>query len=154
MAIDDLYERDFYLWTQAQAEALRAHARSPAARGSNAVDWEHVAGEIEDLGNSDYFAVRSFTTRIIEHLFKLAWSSAANPRTGWQAEVIRFRAELDGRLSKALRNRLEGDVERLHVLAARAVEREFAGYEPSTPCDLALRWSLPQILGEEDDPIA
>ena len=153
MAIDDLYERDFYEWTKAQAEALRAHARTKEARASNAIDWEHVAGEIEDLGNSDYFAVRSFTTRIIEHLFKLAWSQFENPRAGWQAEILRFRGELAGRLSKTLRKRLEGDVEALHVAAGKAVEREFRGREQETVCDMTWRWTLRQILGEENDPI-
>lgn len=39
--------QDFALWTRAQAAALRAQARS----GTNlAIDWEHVAEEIHDLG--------------------------------------------------------------------------------------------------------
>ena len=51
----DLYEDDFYAWTQAQAQALRA----PGMRASNVVDWERVAEEIEDLGKRDVLAVQS-----------------------------------------------------------------------------------------------
>jgi hypothetical protein len=44
-----LYEQDTAAWSRQQAEALRA-----AARGSSnqPLDWENLAEEIEDLGNS------------------------------------------------------------------------------------------------------
>ena len=46
---DSLYERDFFLWTQQQAEALRKAARE----GSNLpLDWENLAEETESLGRS------------------------------------------------------------------------------------------------------
>ncbi len=44
-----LYDEDFVAWAEHQAEALRAAARG----GSNqALDWENLAEEIEDLGKS------------------------------------------------------------------------------------------------------
>jgi len=39
------YETDFYGWTQAQAQALRA-------KDWAALDVDHLAEEIEDVGNS------------------------------------------------------------------------------------------------------
>ena len=42
----ELYERDYYTWTQEQARALRD-------RRTEAVDWTNVAEEIEDLGKSE-----------------------------------------------------------------------------------------------------
>jgi hypothetical protein len=39
----DLYERDYYTWTQEQARALREHR-------TEELDWANVAEEIEDLG--------------------------------------------------------------------------------------------------------
>jgi hypothetical protein len=44
---DDLYEEDFFAWTQAQARGLRRFARS---RPNVALDLEHIAEEIADLG--------------------------------------------------------------------------------------------------------
>jgi hypothetical protein len=44
---DDLYNQDFYLWTQAQAAALSA-----GAGASNALDYEHLAEEVEALGRA------------------------------------------------------------------------------------------------------
>ena len=40
-----LYDIDFYAWTQEQAAALREHFR-----GDNRLDVEHLAEEVEDLG--------------------------------------------------------------------------------------------------------
>jgi hypothetical protein len=42
----NLYDRDFFLWTQKQSAALRG------AKGSNLpLDWENLAEEIESLEN-------------------------------------------------------------------------------------------------------
>jgi hypothetical protein len=45
------YERDFYAWSQHQAEALRrlAHTRRDLP---NELDLEHVAEEVEDMGGA------------------------------------------------------------------------------------------------------
>jgi len=44
----ELYEHDFFLWTQEQAAGLRR------AKASNLpLDWENLAEEIESLGKSD-----------------------------------------------------------------------------------------------------
>ena len=66
---DDLYDQDFFLWTQAQAEALRAQGR-----GSNLLDYENLAEEIEALGRSDKREAATRVFRILEHLFKLTSS--------------------------------------------------------------------------------
>jgi len=42
-----LYDDDFYAWTQEQAELLRRGG------GASALDIEHIAEEIEDLGKSE-----------------------------------------------------------------------------------------------------
>lgn len=44
---DDLYDRDFFLWTREQAQALRARQA-----GANDLDWDRLAEEIEDVGRS------------------------------------------------------------------------------------------------------
>ena len=152
MAVDDLYERDFFLWTQAQAEALRAAGQG--RRGSNAVEWERVAEEVEDLGRSDLREARSYTALIIEHLYKLAWSQMTAPRGGWQAEIVRFRGTLEDVLTVSLRREVEADLEKLHLRALKAAEKAFEIDEPQAARDASMRWTFGQILGEENDPIA
>jgi hypothetical protein len=91
MAEADLYEDDFIAWTEQQAEALRQAARHPS---NLALDWEHLAEEIEDLGKSSRRALASHVSLIIEHLLKLQFSPAAEPRQGWMDTISHCRREI------------------------------------------------------------
>ena len=92
-----LYETDTVAWSEQQAAALRAAARG----GSNQpLDWEHLAEEIEDLGNSLRLAVESQISRIIQHQVKLAHSPAVDPRKDWRRTIRQARAEIDRILQK------------------------------------------------------
>src|SRR4051812_30253235 len=87
-----LYDEDFYLWSKSQAEALRSAARG----GTNqAIDWENVAEEIESLGRSDKRELGSQIRRIIEHLLKLQYSRATDPRMGWISSIEDARTEIE-----------------------------------------------------------
>src|SRR5215472_6440464 len=83
------YDDDFYAWTRHQAMVLRTMAAA-----DNRFDRENVAEEIEDLGRSERDAVRSQIRRIIEHLLKLAYSPAQQPRFDWMASIAEARATL------------------------------------------------------------
>ena len=69
-----LYNVDFYRWTQEQAALLR---QVPGERINLPIDWDHAAEEIEDIGSSDLRAVNSRMGLILEHLLKLQYSPAA-----------------------------------------------------------------------------
>lgn len=87
-----LYDRDFYTWTQQQAEALRR------LNDRGAVDVDHVAEEIEDLGREQRNAVEGYLTQILVHLLKLERSPAEEPRQGWIDEIETWRVDLAVRL--------------------------------------------------------
>ena len=90
----DLYEQDFFLWTEEQAAALRG------AKNSNLpLDWENLAEEIESLGKSDRRQVTSQIRRILRHLLKLEASAAMRPRAGWRSTIIDARSQIDEVLS-------------------------------------------------------
>ena len=108
------YEDDFYAWTQYQAELLRTLPVS-----DNRFDRKHVAEEIEDLGKSERDAVRSQIRRIIEHLLKLAYSPAQQPRFDWMHSISDARAALEDKLSPTLRRDVEAALERLYAQARR-----------------------------------
>ena len=145
----DLYETDFYAWTQAQAQALRA----PGVRVSNIVDWERVAEEIEDLGSERRHAIESWLQQIIIHLHKLETSRALDPRAGWREEIRHRRLEIDGRMTTTIRNGLADDLDTLHRKAARYAQRSLDDHERDMKVDSSRRWSLEQLLGERDDPL-
>ncbi len=102
----ELYDQDFYAWTQEQAQALRAHFRD-----DNRLDVEHLAEEIEDLGDSELQAVESYVEQIIAHLLKLDYSGQADPRAHWRAEVLNFRRSVDRKVSPTIRRKVEADLE-------------------------------------------
>jgi hypothetical protein len=52
---EKLYEEDFYVWTQCQADALRRLAET---RPNLDLDFPHLIEEVEDLGTSQRDAVR------------------------------------------------------------------------------------------------
>jgi hypothetical protein len=116
----NLYERDYYAWTQAQAAALR---RMAGGRIETALDLAHLAEEVEDLGRSERDAVRSQVRRIIEHLLKLEYSGALEPRDGWKDTVADARAVLDDKLSESLRRDLKTVRPRLYAQVLPKVGR-------------------------------
>jgi Domain of unknown function DUF29 len=101
-----LYKEDYYAWTKQQSAELR---RLAAARIESPLDLENLAEEVESLGQSDLNTVRSQTRRIIEHLLKLEYSPAADPRLQWRRSVNEAR-EVADHLTMALRRDLEPDV--------------------------------------------
>ena len=120
---DSLYERDFFLWTQEQAEALRRAAHE----GSNLpLDWENLAEEIESLGNSDKREILSLLEILVEHLLKLAASPADLPRRQWRKEVRAFRRKLNRILqdSPSLRARVPEFLQEAMPAALLDVEEE------------------------------
>jgi hypothetical protein len=88
----ELYDEDFLLWTQQQAKLLREAAER---RVNFPLDWENLAEEIESLGKSQRSELRSRLTTIIEHLLKLEYSSAREPRNGWIGIIERTRGEAE-----------------------------------------------------------
>ena len=137
--------QDFALWTRAQAAALRAQARS----GTNlAIDWEHVAEEIEDLGRSERRELASRIGTILEHLLKLIASPAELRRGDWEATVLRERAQVADLLaeSPSLRQEVPAIIARRLPLARRIVARELAAYGevPADPPEL----DEARVLGE------
>jgi Domain of unknown function DUF29 len=101
----ELYDQDFYAWTQEQAEALRTHFR-----GDNRLDVEHLAEEIADLGDSELQAVESYVEQIIAHLLKLDYSGQPDPRVHWRAEVLNFRRSVERKVSPTIRRKIEADL--------------------------------------------
>ena len=102
-----LYQTDYYAWTKDQAAKLRAMA---AARVNSTLDLENLAEEIESLGRSDWRAARSHVQRVIEHLLKLEFSPAREPRPDWLDSIDQARDELADLLTPVLRREVEDDL--------------------------------------------
>ena len=86
-----LYESDFYEWTQRQSAVLR---RMASERVNGELDLEHLAEEIESVGGSDRKEVQRRLTTILEHMIKIAYSPAYEPLNGWRGTVRASRRDL------------------------------------------------------------
>jgi hypothetical protein len=144
-----LYEQDYYAWTQAQAAELRAMAKRPI---DTSLDLEHLAEEAADLGHSERDAVRSQARRVIEHLLKLEYSPAAEPRDGSKDTVADARSVIDDKLSPSLRLDLETMLPRLYgqvLPKARRALRRFGETAPAGTLPSACPYALDDICRPE-----
>ena len=78
------YESDFYGWTQEQAAKLR---KLLTERTNLDLDFENIAEEIDSMGRSDRRQLVSRLDEIDNHLMKLAFSLAWEPRQQWRNSV-------------------------------------------------------------------
>lgn len=89
-APSDLYHADCYTWALQQAAALR--------RGDfEAVDWENVIEEIEDVGKSQKRAWESQCRRLVQHILELKHWQPEDPEVGrgWILSVQNARIEME-----------------------------------------------------------
>jgi hypothetical protein len=99
-----------------------------------------VAEEIEDLGKSERYAVRSQIRRIIEHLLKLAYSPAEQPRVSWMETIDDARETLSDKVTATLRRDVESSLENLYAEGRRRAARGFRRHGEADVAD-----SLPQL---------
>jgi predicted nuclease with TOPRIM domain len=110
----ELYEADFYAWTQVQADRLR---RLQAERANLDLDLPHLAEEVEDLGKAERNLLRSHLRRIIEHCLKLEW----------RLSIIEARIEISDHLTATLRRDVADELPRLHEQARRLARQALIG---------------------------
>ncbi len=91
---DPLYERDFAAWLTVQAALLRA-------REAEALDWDALAEEIEDMGGNLLRELRSRLSVIIVHVIKLQLSRTDRPRAGWRRTIRVQRTEIASLLKQS-----------------------------------------------------
>jgi len=82
------YDADFYIWTQEQAALLRK-----LPRGSFALDIDHIAEEIEDMGRSEISKVSSLLRQVLIHLLKLVTEPDSPSREHWLSEILTFQSD-------------------------------------------------------------
>jgi hypothetical protein len=138
----DLYVTDFYTWCLEQAALLEA-------RDSDALDWAHLAEEMQILAGSERRALRSFLRGLLLHLLKWQYQPSMR-QTGhsWQTSIKNGRREV--------RDLLEDEPGLKHVLddtltRAYAYGREDAADETHLPIETfpeTCPWTLKDILND------
>ena len=102
---EQLYEQDFWLWTQTMVEALKSGNLSQ-------LDLENLAEEVESLGRSDRRELQSRLTVLLMHLLK--WQFQPDMRSGsWRGTLAEQRIRILKLLkeSPSLRSFFEASVD-------------------------------------------
>jgi hypothetical protein len=107
-----LYEEDFYLWVEHQADLLRKGRLHD-------LDVAHLIEEVEDLGANLRNAVTSRTREIILHLLKLQYSPAVEPRAGWRQSIGKQRDDLELEITPSLMRHIAAELEAIFQKARR-----------------------------------
>jgi hypothetical protein len=145
---EQLYDSDFYAWTQAQAKELRRFALT---RPNLPLDLAHIAEEIDDLGMSERSAVFSLVRLIIQHFLLVAYSPAPEQRHHWLDEVDEFRSQIEDKLTPTIRRDVEAELDVIYSRARRNVTRKMRRYgEEAAAAALpeACPFTLEQILSD------
>ncbi|MEA5619393.1 DUF29 domain-containing protein [Cronbergia sp. UHCC 0137] len=85
--VKNLYDEDFYLWTEDTVSKLKA-------RDNENLDWENLIEEVESLGKSHRKTVRIFLVRLLELLLKRCYVPISDCYRGWEIEIRNFRQRL------------------------------------------------------------
>lgn len=117
------YDTDFYGWTQEQAAKLRALLTE---RSNLNLDFENIAEEIDSLGRSNRRQLVSRLEELDNHLMKLAYSLAWEPRRQWKNSVKGQRIDIAELLdeSPSLRPLLSDALAKAHDNAVRSFSDE------------------------------
>jgi hypothetical protein len=118
--IRQLYDQDYVLWLEQMAQQLRD-------RNVDALDWQHLLEEIEDLGRAQKNAVESYLRQLLKHLLLYGYWVEQKDYCGegWADEIDNFRNELEILLrSKTLYNYAESIFEATYEKARRSAVKK------------------------------
>jgi hypothetical protein len=90
---------------------------------------------VEGLGDAKKSAVLTNASNIIEHLLKLQFSPAQDPRRGWAESVVEHRTRLELGLTPRLRQILDEELPRVYALTRRSTQRKLRLYGEDAAAD-------------------
>jgi hypothetical protein len=138
-----LYERDFYTWTQDQADQLREVR-------DNRLDTEQLAEEVADLGRSQLEKVISNLRQSLVHLVKAAAQPDSPYYYDWIGEAETFAENAYMAFSPGMRQRI--DLGWVWTRAVQRANRTLQSYgETALPGDVACPFTLDDFLVDAFD---
>jgi hypothetical protein len=136
-----LYDTDFFAWTERAAALLRA-------RRFDMLDVEHAAVEIEDMGKRDLKELNSRMQVLLMHLLK--WQLQPDKRSpSWETTIITQRIEIAALIqqSPSLRPKLESELAANYAGAVKRALPETALRKDQFPS--ACPYRVDQIVDEQ-----
>ena len=141
---DDLYATDVVAWAEEQALALRT-------RSANALDWDHLAEEMDALVRTEVRAVTGPLKLALRHkLLLLGWPGVL-ATAKWQHEVrVHLRNAHEVYLA-SMHRQIEPMLHDLYTDALDAAHQHMAETgAPATPLPIRCPWTLDDLLAEAE----
>ena len=137
--MNDLYDQDILIWSEQQADLLRR-------RLGNALDWDNLAEEIEDVGRSQLRAVESHLVQALLHDLKVRAWPLSRDVPHWRAEARGQRDDARAGFTPSMAQRI--DVAALYRRALRRLPETIDGEPPRQVPD-ACPATLDELLVED-----
>jgi hypothetical protein len=125
-----LYEQDVETWAELQIKALRRLA-STSGPWTNAIDWENVIEEVEDLGSDQRRAVESLLENAFAHALKIATDPDSLSAEHWKREVKVFLDQARAKMRPAMRRRI--DMDKIWQDACRQASNALEAFDRTLP---------------------
>jgi len=145
------YETDFYAWTQDQAAALRRVAEMRV--NLPGVDLEHLAEEVEDMGNDTLAKIEGLITQILTHLLKLEYSPDPDPRRHWRNEITEWRITVRRRAKRSPTALDRVDLEDASADALTLLRKRYGEWGWLAQLPEACPYSIAQIVDPDFFPV-
>jgi hypothetical protein len=128
---NDLYETDFYVWTQEQARLLRE-------RRFDDLDLDNLVDEVQSVGSSEKREIRNRLVVLIAHLLK--WKFQPGGRgSSWIQTIFEQRQQITDIItaSPSLRRYQQDQISAIYraarLLAAKETGIAFGTFPPESP---------------------
>ena len=132
------YDTDILLWSEQQADLLRR-------RASNALDWDNLAEEIEDVGRSQLRAVESHLVQALLHDLKAEAWPLSREVAHWRAEARGHRDDARAAFTPSMAQRI--DVATLYRRALRRLP-DTSDDAPPLPVPATCPVTLAELIGD------
>jgi hypothetical protein len=130
MDFTTLYEADIETWAELQVAALRRLAVTPGP-WANAIDWENVIEEVEDLRAERRRAVESLLENALVHVLKIAADPESLSVEHWREKVQEFWSQAHSKIKPAMRSRI--DMQKIWERACKQASRALTVFDRSLP---------------------
>ena len=142
--MSDLYDTDILLWSERQSELLRRVA--PGETVNDRIDWQNIAGEVEDVGRSSLRACRAQLLQALLHDLKAeAWPHSRDV-PHWRSEARVARINAADAYAPSMRQKI--DIADIYAKALRALSETMDG-QPPLPLPEACPMTLDELIGDE-----
>jgi len=144
LSATNLYDKDFYAWTQETLQALRA-------KDTKRLDFEHLAEEIEDMGAKEKSALGSRLRVLLMHLLKWEYQPSHRSKS-WEITIDQQRDHLKDLLdfNPSLKPKVSGFLALAYTRAKRDFHKETGIVQTTLPENCP--YTLADILSTEYYP--